>query len=340
MVESSNTGTPGIEAQPPSDGAKETVNFAAQIEHSIAACLVPGANPVHELGELDRLYHEAGATAVPFVEATARRLFADQHAFDNLNFQSSLLSGGSQFFGTVLRKMGELVEQDPQLAKGAALPVKIRLVEHFRRGGNENEMGKYAGQVEATLQTRVDAEDPLALAQLAKVRYEQSMYAFGQKDYEGSMARGEESASLSERGGDIYGVFAARGITAGLSRYTWVAERGDHPDNERLLNEGREMLIADLAQAQLELRRLEAGTPAHQNFTRTEMNNAAHLMHIAALQGDLEAARNAMKVLEQNPVFQSAFDPAYPGDYEHAQEWIRPYPAIIKKLEALAGQNG
>lgn len=335
MVESANTGTPGIDAQPPSDGIKETVNFAVQLEHAIAACLVPGTNPVlHELGELDRLYREAGASAAPFVEATARRLFAEPQAFDNLNFQSSFLSGGSQFFGTVLRKMGELAEHDPQRAEGIALPVQIRLVEHFRRGGNGNEMDKYASQVEATLQTRIDDGDPLALAQLAKVRYEQSMYAFGQKDYEGSMARGEESANLCERGGDIYGVLAARGNTAGLCRYTLVKERGEHPENERLLNEGKSALLADLATAQAEMQKAEAGTSAHLNFVRTEMNNAAHLIHIAALQDDLEAARNAMRILEQNPLFQAAFDPAHPGDYEHAQKWILPYPAIIKKLEA------
>jgi len=327
----------GLPEQPDSPDSqsvdiKETLDLNSQLNRVAAGLALPDGNPVNELKKLDAMFIEQGSPA-DFVDTVAHQLFEQPQIFNNLNFQSSLLTGGSQFFGAVLRRMGELAEQEPDLAEGAALPVKIRLVEHYRRGGNENEMKRFVDDVEAAVNEKVAAEDPLALGQLAKVRYEQSMYEFAQKNYEASMAAGEESIQLCERAGDTYGVLAARGNTAGLCRYTLVRERGDHSDNERLLNEGKELLLSDLRTAQIAMQRAEAGSPEHSNFIRVEMNNAAHLMHIADLQNDLLAAQVAMEVLEQNSVFQSAFDPEHPGDYEHAQEWIRIYPAILRRLE-------
>ncbi|MFA7681836.1 MAG: hypothetical protein WCX61_02280 [Candidatus Peribacteraceae bacterium] len=320
--------------QPLLNDVQKTVTLSAQLERVKMGWALPNGNPVHELEELDAMFVDQGLPT-DFVDTAARQLFEQPHVLENINFQSSLLTGGSQFFGAVLRKMGELAEQDPQLAEGAALPVKIRLVEHYRRGGNESEMQRFAREVEDELQERVDRNDPLALGQLAKVRYEQSMFEFAQDKFESSMAVGEESIQLCARAGDTYGVLAARGNTAGLCRYTLAKKRGEHPDNEHLLNEGKTLLLSDLAIAQKKMKLTEAGSSQHRNFTRVEMNNAAHLMQIANLQNDLSAARGAMEILKQNPVFQSAFDPEHPGDYAHAQEWVRPYPEILRRLEEL-----
>jgi|GEM_PF-2651072 len=316
--------------------AAPIVLMTQQIDRVMNAFLVPGGNPLQEMVELDRLYILLGSSAQPLVESTARKLLAEPRALDNLNFQSSLLTNGSNFFGATLRRMGELVDAEPALAEGAKLPVLIRLVEHHRRGGNGDAMSKFAVRVEQALYARVQANEPLALGQLAKVRYEQSMHSFNQKDFQGAIAGADESAALCERAGDQYGVLAARGNSAGLSRYEWARSLGrDHPDYRRLLGEGRPILEADLETVRNRIARSEKDSPDQRSFSRVEMNNAAHLMQIADLTDDLDLARKTMEVLGNNPLYQSAFDPKYPGDLAHAQEWIRPYPAILQRLESL-----
>ena len=74
-------------------------------------------------------------------------------------------------------------------------------------------------------------------------------------------------------------------------------------------------------------------------FVRVEMNNTAHLMHIADLQNDVALARKMMATLQKNAVYLEAFDPKYPGDLAHAQQWIHPYPAILARLESEQGRK-
>lgn len=298
--------------------ADAATRFLAQKERVINMYLVPGGNPLEELKKLDSMFVEAGGAVAPQIDATARELLENQSAFDNLNFQSSILTDGSAFFGKVIRRMGELVDSDPRYKtiECLKLPVLIRLVEHYRRkqtgkSGDaqaddlaRNKMDEYSARVEEELRSRVEANDPLALGQLAKVRYEQSMGAFGRKDYVGSIGIGEESIALCERAGDMYGVLAARGNTAGLSRYTLAKTLDpDHPRFRQLLEEGRPVLEADLKTAQDHILSAQQGSPEKQKFVRVEFNNAAHLMEIAALQGDLALARAIMQVLEKNPIY-------------------------------------
>lgn len=321
----------------PDSQPEATVDLAMQIERALSA-FVRGGNPTQELTTLDQLY--AAHSDAAQVERTALELFRQPAAFDNLNFHSSLLTSGSNFFGLVLRRMGELVDAEPALAEGAALPVLIRLTEHFRRKGDHARMEHFAACVEAQLETRVEQNDPLALNQLAKVRYEQSMGHFNQKQYARAITVGEESVNLSERAGDQFGVLAARGNTAGLFRYEWVRDLGkEHPESAHLLAEGRPVLEADLETAQQRQTKQEAGSLEGKKFARVEMNNAAHLMHVADLQGDIDLARKMMQVLQQNAIYQEAFDPQHPGDPTHAQAWARPYPEILARLEVSASQK-
>ncbi|TSC97487.1 MAG: hypothetical protein Greene101449_1199, partial [Candidatus Peregrinibacteria bacterium Greene1014_49] len=205
----------------------ETIDISTQLDRVITALLKVGtANPVEELQKLDSLYAESGPSAGAFVDTIARRLFQQSGVFDNLNFQSSLLAGGSSFFGAVIRRMGELADAEPLLAETAKLPVQIRLVEHYRRSGKGDEMRKYAEQVTAELKARVEANDKLALGQQAKVEYERSMHAFNEGKFEEAIAIGEQSIELCERAEDLYGVLAARGNTSGLFRYSWAKALG------------------------------------------------------------------------------------------------------------------
>ncbi|MFH0851879.1 MAG: hypothetical protein V1876_03990 [Candidatus Peregrinibacteria bacterium] len=321
-------------AATPAPGAETaaTVDLGTQIERALSA-FVRGGNAAQELIVLDRLY--AAHPDAAQVEATARRLFAQPAAFDNLNFHSSLLTNGSQFFGLVLRKMGEIVDAEPALAEGAALPVLIRLSEHFRRKGDLTQMEHFAARVEEQLRERVQRNDTLALAQLAKVRYEQSMGYFTTKDFGRSISVGEESIGLCERAGDEFGVLAARGNTAGLSRYEWARSLGPQdPKSAQLLQEGKPVLEADLLRAQERITQLAEHPGEREKFERVVMNNAIHLMHIADLLKDPEPAGRLKAILDVNPVFQKAFDPQHPGDPAHAQAWAQVPSQILARLAA------
>jgi len=173
--------------------AAESVDLATQLERVTNALLVPGGNPVAELKALDVAFAETGESASTFVDLTARRLLQQQEIFDNLNFQSSIITGGSSFFGMVIRKMGELIAAGDAPSEGAALPVQIRLVEQHRRGGDYEQMDAFAEQVTSSISAGVEGADPLALAQLAKVRYEQSMGMHARGDYDAAIVRSAES---------------------------------------------------------------------------------------------------------------------------------------------------
>lgn len=318
--------------------AQATIALAAQLDRAINALIIPEGNTAHELKMLDEIFEKADNTAtLVIIDTTARRLFQQPQVFDNLHFHSSLLSNSSNFFGAVLRRMGDLADAEPALAETAALPVRIRLVEHCRRKGNSGQMNVWAVKVEAALQGRLEKNDTLALGQLAKVRYEQSMDCYNRKEYAKAIEIGEASIGLCQRADDQFGVLAARGGTAGLFRYEWARSLTDPKDadvRKRLLDEGRPVLETDLQTAMDIQTQQESGSLQWKKFARVEMNNAAHLMHIADLQGDSELARRMMDdVLQKNPVFQEAFDPQHPGDPAYAQEWARPYFEILKRLE-------
>lgn len=332
-----NNDAPTDPSSPESTAAVD-LELATHIERTLTA-FVHGGNPTQELLELDT--HYAAHPDAAQVETTARQLFHIPAAFDNLNFHSSLLADGSLFFGLVLRRMGELADAEPRLAERAGLPVLIRLTEHFRRKGDHEQTERHATRVEEQLQKRVEAHDPLALAQLAKVRYEQSMGQSDQGHFARAIAAGEEASLLSEQVGDLFGVLTARGNTAGRCRYEWARtlEKND-PARAQLLAKGRPVLEADLHTAQEQRAKQQAGSLDAKKFDRVEMNNAEHLMHIANLQEDGELARRMMTILWKNPLYCEAFDPKYPGDPEHAQAWAKPYPAILARLEVLQAEAG
>src|SRR3989338_3479939 len=285
------------------DMAATSVDIGMQLDRVLVAFLTKKANSVQELQKLDELYKEAGSLTNTFVETTARRLFQQSDVLTDFNFQSSLLAGGSSFFAAVIRRMGELTDKEPELAEMAKLPVLIRLVEHHRRGRNENQMRAFAERVTNELRERVAENDTLALGQQGKVAYELSMHAFNEGDYEQAIAIAEESISLCERAGDLYGVLQARGNVAGSFRYTWAKSLGaGDPKYATLINEGRPVLEEDLQTTQAQI---AEDTPDRKNFDRVESNNAMHLMKIAGLQGDLALARQMMAVLRANPIYLS-----------------------------------
>lgn len=301
--------------------ASENVDLSTQLERVTNALLVPGGNPVQELQQLDNAFAEAGESADTFVDLTARRLLQQQDIFENLNFQSSLVSGGSTFFGLVIRKMGELIASGEVSSEQNTLPIQIRLVEQYRRSGEFEKMAEFAAQVTEKITEGVDADDPLALAQLAKVRYEQSMGAYVDKDFDAAIALGNESADLCKRANDVFGALAARGNVAGVFSYNKADALGEEdPAYHQTLSEGRATLEADLAVAQENIAQTEGAK--QQGFVRVESNNTMHLMQIAKRTNNLELAKSCMETLEKNAVFQSGKD----------QAWTQPYYAILAEL--------
>jgi hypothetical protein len=315
---------PGQPITNQSPGAEQAL--AAQFQQVIEAFQISGADPARELRSLDEVFEKAGESAAAFVGVTAQTFFQQPGIFDNLNFQSSLLDGGSVFFAAVLRQMGALIEEDITLAEDAKLPLLIRMVEHYRRAKKGEEMESFAARVESEMSERINHGDSLALGQLAKVRYEQSMHQYDCGRFADAIRTGEESINLCRRAGDLFGILAARGNTAGLFRYEWANSLASNdPRRLELFTERIHTLRRDLAIAQSRIRGSTEDSPEWIKFARVEMNNAAHLMKIAEGLQDVDLARQMTQILRANSLFFTAAS--------RREQWTMPYAQILLTLE-------
>jgi hypothetical protein len=297
---------PNVQREEPIENPGEnkvlsTLLSESQFAHGIMLRLTGTPITLETLAMIDAETKEAQPT---YVLAVATELFKYPAILDNLNFQSSLL-GGSEFFGKVLRAMGELADKDLELSASAKLPVCIRLVEHYRRGGDAKKMRTYAERVKKELQQKILKNDALAQRQLAKVLYEESMQAYGQKKYTEAIKHGEESIALCEKAGDAYGIMAARGNTAGLFRYELSDTLQDPVEQRNLLDHGQPILERDVAWA---LEMMERDPNQGQNYQRVLMNNAAHLLEIAKRKKDSNLGKTFAQLLQENDLFNKALE--------------------------------
>lgn len=148
------------------------------------------------------------------------------------------------------------------------------------------------------LRSRLKAKEPLALAQLAKIRYEQAMSHVFIKDkadkfrYDLAIKWASKSIRLCQRAGDRYGVLAARGVAAGQLIYDWVKDVSvKKPSKEkvdRLLKKSKKILLKDLKEAQMHIELAPKKSSERERFLRVESNNAAHIMQVALLLGGKE----------------------------------------------------
>lgn len=282
-----------------SDEAAATVDLGSQIDRVLTVLLVPGGNPVTELKALDKIFEQSGSPK-GIIDTTARRLFQQSSTFDNLAFQSSLLSGGSNFFGLVIRRMGELVDAEPALAEAAKLPVLIRLVEHYRRGNKNDKMNEFAARVERDLGQRVSESDPLALGQLAKVRYEQSMGAYNEKNFDQAVTAAQESARLCDRAQDTVGKLSALMNISGLLLPT-----------QGKWHEGLELST----QVSDEAETLSEKSPDDPRLQRIAMNCYFHRINMLVKnEGSFVRVQLLLDKLNRNPIYIASKDEAWAKD--------------------------
>lgn len=274
--------------------------------------------------ELDGLYavvqnisKEASAL---FVEQTAKEFFEHSDLFDNMHFQSSLITSRSTLFADVLRKMGDMLDAEPDKYEAKAkLPVRIRMVEVHRRKRSQlkrankmddyavagDAMRKYSTLVQEELHQKLVENDPLAHMQMGKITYEWALDARDNlEDYDQAIRLGEMSTEHCKVGGDLFGELTARG-NAVLDTKTRKAKQlgSAAPEFATLLAEARTGFVKDLETCFTELNQYPPESFEHDRFLRVWANNGIQLVDAVVQQGDLPYADAVIENLNKNPFF-------------------------------------
>lgn len=319
---------PDLKPREPADSLRDL------LDTTLPQLREPGYETTGVLLSYDALYdgndkHEA-MTAL--VHATALKLLKDQSAFDNLNFHSSLVDKTSTFFGAVLREMGEIVAVSPGEYPELAVPVQIRMVEHYRRDGKKYDlMEESVRKVEEALRDVHADNQKIAWSQLGAIRYEQAMAWGDRKDF----AKAQQFALISERycerAENIHGILAARGIRLGMFAYLHAGELNLSDRSEReyfdaLITSGLHTLKCDFLIAQKKLEGFTPGSPWHKIFSRVASNNLGHLIEMAAMGDDKVLGNWAFDLLCKNSFYLE----------NQGKNPDNRYVQLIKKLNAQA----
>lgn len=346
----SNNGNPDAHNRPPeavvaltNENVVTLIELGQKLERVKIVLIHDPKERYRMMHELDCLYaavqNISKQASALFVERTAKEFFERPDLFDNMHFQSSLITSRSNLFSDVLRKMGDMLDADSDTYEAKAkLPVRIRMVEVNRRKRSQlkrankmddyamagDEMRKYSTLVQEELHQKLIENDPLAHMQMGKITYEWALDARDNlEDYDHAIRLGEMSTEHCKVGGDLFGEMTARG-NAVLDTKTRKAKQlgSAAPEFAALLAEARTGFIKDLDTCLAELNNYPPESFEHDRFLRVWANNGIQLVDAVVQQEDLPYADAVKENLNKNPFYV-------------AQEKAGSYKSILDGLENL-----